>query len=121
MIVQCQASCILNVGTGDDARIAPIAAASTAAALRAQYRYRCIGPFNSDLDSDLDPAMLILESFKSPNIKKRLTWHIDAKLTPHIYSVLYTLHETFDPPLIEGQKLMEGQKCHEARSYAFAG
>ena len=44
LIVQCQASCILNVGTGDDARIAPIAAASTAAALRAQYRYRCIGP-----------------------------------------------------------------------------
>ena len=37
-----------------------IAAASTAAVLRAQYRYRCIGPFNSDLDSDLDPAMLIL-------------------------------------------------------------
>ena len=45
LIVQCQASCILNVGTGDDARIAPIAAASTAAVLRAQYRYRCIGPF----------------------------------------------------------------------------
>ena len=36
--------------------------------------------------SDLDPAVQILQSFKSPYIKKRLGWHIDAKLTTHTHT-----------------------------------